>query len=131
MLFDDDLQGHGAAFTAAGAPADLHGTDVGHDAASAITGATIAANDDWLLSTGLHPLDTSLSPPAGSAGSGIAGIAGAATAADHDRMLVMDPVATDPNYWAPPPPKPPIKKVSTISWYQYEDTPLASPPKPS
>lgn len=133
MLFDDDFHGTGAAFMAAGAPADLHGTGVGHGAASAI--ATTAANDDWLLGTGLHPLDSSLSPPAGSpganAGGGIAGITGGATAADHDRMLVIGPYATDPNYYAPPPATTPVKKVSTISWYYVDTGPLVTPAKPT
>jgi hypothetical protein len=130
MLFDDDFHGDGAAFMATGAPADLHGTDVGHGAASAI--ATTAANDDWLLGTGLHPLDASLSPPGGDAGGGIGGITGGATAADHDKMLVINPIATDPNYYAPPPPKPIYKKVSTMSWYQYDpDVPLATPARPT
>jgi hypothetical protein len=46
-------------------------------------------------------------------------------------MLVINPIGTDPNYWAPPPPTPPVKKVSTISWYYVDTAPLASSPKPT
>ena len=133
MLFDDHFHDYGVAPTSV----DLHGTDVDYSGASGIAAAA-TANDDWLLGTGLHALDFNVfTPPASAgspgadAGSGIAAIAAGATAADHDRMLVINPPATDPNYWAPPPPKPVIKKVSTISWYEIEDAPLASSPKPT
>lgn len=136
MLFDDYALDYGVAFT----PVDLHGMDAGHGAAS---GSAIAAtaNDDWLLGTGLHPLDFSVfTPPAplGSpgtdAGSGIAGIAAAATAADHDRMLAINPYEIDPNFPPVPSrplPQPPAKPETYVPWYYPGLTPLTTPGRPT
>jgi hypothetical protein len=135
MLFDDNPQDYGVASMPVGAP--VNPLDPGHGAASGIAG-TATTNDDWLLGTGLHPLDFNVfTPPApavspgGDAGGGIGGITGGAMAADHDRMMVIDPYATDPIYFTPPPSRPPPKLPTITPWYYIDLTPVMPPAKPT